>query len=454
MTQPTAVIDVVGLTPGLLAHAPRLRAWAGRVRTLVPVLPAVTCTVQSSMLTGLGPSGHGVVANGWYHRDTAEVRFWLQSNRLVAGEKVWETARRRDPSVTCANMFWWFNMYSSVDVSVTPRPMYTADGRKIPDVHSDPPQLREQLQQRLGRFPLFSFWGPAASIESSAWIAEATAFVAERHDPTLLLAYLPHLDYDLQRLGPGHPDIPREVAAIDGVAADLIERLEARGRHVIVVSEYGIEPVDGAVALNRHLREAGWLRVRGELGREMLDAGGSDAFAVADHQVAHVYVRDASRLDAVAERLAGVDGVEQVLRGRARAKAGLDHERSGELVAVATRGRWFSYPWWLDDARAPDYARTVDIHRKPGYDPCELFIDPGLAAPRLRIAMKLLRRKLGFRGLLDVIPLDASLVRGSHGRTAMPAEHGPLLLERADHGGPDTLNCTKVRDVVLERMLG
>ena len=240
------VINVVGLTRDLIGeHTPNIARLArdGELRTLTPDCPAVTSTVQSSMLTGAGPTAHGIVANGWYERDLAEVRFWKQSNRIVTGEKVWETARRRDPSVTTANMFWWFNMYSTAEWSVTPRPIYKADGRKIPDCSSAPGELRDVLQAELGTFPLFRFWGPAASIESSRWIANASRIVHERHAPTLTLVYLPHLDYALQQVGPDHPRIADECRAIDAEVGELATYFENAGAHVVLVSEYGIDAV-------------------------------------------------------------------------------------------------------------------------------------------------------------------------------------------------------------------
>ncbi|MCZ6444830.1 MAG: alkaline phosphatase family protein, partial [Planctomycetota bacterium] len=298
MTHPTVVINVVGLSGSLIGEATvninRLIA-RGSMRRVIPVLPAVTCSVQSSMLTGLRPNQHGIVGNGWYNRELNEVHFWKQSNRLVHGEKVWETARRRDPSVTCANMFWWFNMYGTVDYSVTPRPIYKADGRKIPDILSHPPQLRPMLQDTLGRFPLFNFWGPASSIKSSQWIAEASMLVHDRYRPTLMLIYLPHLDYGLQKLGPADPKIPDEVRTIDRVVGRLIDYFDSKGVRIVLLSEYGIEEVDDSVHINRSLREAGAVAVREEQGLELLDPGASDAFAVADHQIAHVYVKDPSQ---------------------------------------------------------------------------------------------------------------------------------------------------------------
>lgn len=455
MAHATAVINIVGLSSSLIGpHTPRIAAFAraGRIQRLNPVLPAVTCSVQSSMLTGLPPREHGIVGNGWYDRTQCEVQFWKQSNRLVAGEKVWETARQRDPSVTCANMFWWFNMYSSADYSVTPRPQYRADGQKIPDCYSQPADLRDMLQHELGPFPLFSFWGPGASIESSRWIAKATQRVWEKHNPTLTLVYLPHLDYALQKVGPDHASIPAELRDIDALVGELIDFFAQREVRVMLLSEYGIEPVDDAVHINRVLRQAGWLTVRAENGRELLDAGASRAFAVADHQIAHVYINDASIADQVRQACEQTPGVDQVLDRSGQQQLGIDHPRAGELTLVAASRRWFSYDYWLDDRRAPDFARTVDIHHKPGYDPLELFIDPAIAWPKLRLGWTLLKKKLGHRTLFDVIPLDTRLVRGSHGRIDQNPEHKPVLIAQRSSTPADELDCIAVRNVILDHL--
>ena len=454
---PTVVLNVVGLTPDLLEHAPNLRALAraGAVRPLTTVLPAVTTTVQSTMLTGLQPRDHGIVANGWYFRDLSEIWLWRQSNRLVAGEKVWEAAKRRDPAFTCAKLFWWYNMYSSADFAVTPRPMYLADGRKLPDIHTRPAELRDELQGALGPFPLFRFWGPGADIESSRWIARSALHMLEHQQPTLTLVYLPHLDYDLQRFGPHDPGIPAQVAAVDALCAPLIEKARSLGAHLVVLSEYGITEVSRPVHINRALREAGWLKVRLEQGREQLDAGASEAFAVADHQVAHVYVARAELLPEVAACLQSLPGVERVLDDAGKRAAGLDHPRSGELVAVAKADSWFTYYHFLEDARAPDFARTVDIHRKPGYDPVELLIDPKILFPKLAVASRLARKALGMRYLMDVIGLDATVVRGSHGRPTERPEEGPLFITTAPEllaDGP--VPAAAVKQLLLDHVFG
>ena len=459
MIQRVCVLNVVALSPNLIGEAtPRIKEFArrtGGVRTLKPPLPAVTCTAQSTMLTGLAPSGHGIVGNGWHDRSLGEIQFWKQSNRLVSSEKVWETARRIDPSFTCANVCWWYAMHASTDAMVTPRPVYKADGRKIPDCLTTPAELRDALQTRLGQFPLFKFWGPNAGIESTDWISMATKYFIEETPSTLVLAYLPHLDYALQKLGPGHPSIRQELREIDRVVGGLLDICERAHVLPLVVSEYGIVPVRDAVWINRVLRDARLLAVRLEDGREILDLEHSAAFAVADHQVAHVTVRNPSDIPRVEALLAKVDGVERTLSGAARAAAGLDHPRAGDIVCVSAADRWFAYGWWLDDARAPDYARTVDIHRKPGYDPCELFYDPKLLWPKGRALRKLLLRKLGFRTLLDVIPLDASLVRGSHGRVQQAPGFDPVLLgELPDPFLESMLPMSAVRDAILSASLG
>jgi predicted AlkP superfamily pyrophosphatase or phosphodiesterase len=427
----TVVVNIVGLTPGLIGdRTPALAEFLRRGKTaaIEPAIPAVTCTAQATYYTGAYPDRHGIVANGWYFRDECDVRFWRQSNKLVEAPKVWEMARAADPSFTCANLFGWYNMYSTVDYSVTPRPMYPADGRKLPDIYTEPANLRGELQEQLGQFPLFNFWGPTASIVSTEWIANATIQVDKKFDPTLTLVYLPHLDYNLQRIGPSDPRVAGDLREIDGVFEKLRRHFADRNARILVISEYGIEPVSEPVHINRLLRDKGLLAVRDEMGHELLDAGASKAFAVADHQLAHIYVNDPTQLARVRAMVEALPGVETVLDEAGKVAHHLNHPRSGELVAIARPGAWFTYYYWLDDRRAPDFARTVDIHRKPGYDPAELFLDPRISLPKVKIGLKLARKILGFRYLMDVIPLDATLVKGSHGRPPANRAEGPLCI--------------------------
>jgi predicted AlkP superfamily pyrophosphatase or phosphodiesterase len=422
----TVVIDIVGLSTNLIGeYTPFLKKYsaASHLTTIEPLLPAVTTSVQSTYLTGKWPTEHGVVGNGWYDRVDCEVKFWKQSNKLVLGEKIWDMAKKEDPSFTCSNMFWWYNMYSSADYSVTPRPNYLADGRKLPDCYSHPAGLRDELQEKLGQFPLFQFWGPGANIKSTKWIADASVYTDIRYDPTLTLIYLPHLDYCLQKFGPDLSKISKELLEIDKVVEELVQHYKSKNARVILLSEYGITPVSKPVHINRVLREHGFLGVRVERGLELLDPGASRAFAVADHQVAHVYVNDPSVTSKLQAILQDIPGVALVLDRKAQAAYHIDHERAGDFICMAEENSWFTYYFWMDDAKAPDYARVVDIHKKPGYDPVEMFM-----TSKLRAGYKLLRKKSGFRYVMDVIPLDASLVKGSHGSIGARAENHPILI--------------------------
>ncbi len=420
-----AVLNVVGLTRSVLDEMPRLKKWseAREVKSFKPAFPAVTCTAQSSYLTGRPVGEHGIVGNGWYDREDAEVKFWKQSNHLVKGEKVWEAAGGK-----CAKMFWWYNMYSSADFAATPRPLYPADGRKFFDIHTQPMEMREEIKADLGDFPFPAFWGPKAGIGSSDWIARSARWIEEKKSPSLNLVYLPHLDYGLQKFGPGAPEMAAEYEAIDEVTCDLIDFLEGRDVEVLVLSEYGISKVSKPIHLNRIFREKGWIRVKDELGLETLDCGGCKAFAVADHQAAHVYVNDTAIAGEVREVVLAVDGVEEIREGCELWGEGIGADRGGDFVAVSEKDAWFTYYFWEEDAKAPDYARCIDIHRKPGYDPVELFVDPEIKFPLVKIAGFLAKKKLGFRGLMDVIPLDASLVKGSHGRDDVTEGEQPVAI--------------------------
>ena len=434
----TAVINVVGLSDSCLGpKTPRLNNFISRNRkvSITPAFPAVTCTAQSNYVTGQLPSSHGIVGNGWYNREHAEVQFWKQSNHIVHGPKIWDDLRATAPGFTCAKLFWWYNMYSTADYSITPRPMYPADGRKVFDIYTHPFSIRTEIKSELGEFPFPAFWGPAAGTSGkfqpdqvSRWIADSAKWIENKYQPTLSLIYLPHLDYNLQRLGPAHPEIQNDYARIDNIVGDLIAFFESRSIQVIILSEYGISPVSQPIHLNRLFREQGWITIKDELGLELLDAGASKVFAVADHQIAHIYLNDPSLLNRVRSLLEKTDGIDQVLGTAEKPAVGIDHPRAGDLIAVAKPNAWFTYYYWQDDSRAPDFARCVDIHRKPGYDPVELFLDPAIKIPLLKIGSKLLRKKLGFRMLMDVIPLDATLVKGSHGRIPADPREFPLLI--------------------------
>ncbi|WP_326570798.1 alkaline phosphatase family protein [Actinacidiphila glaucinigra] len=448
---PLLVLDVVGLTPRLLDHMPRLKRLAdtGSQAPLGTVLPAVTCAAQSTFLTGAPPAGHGIVGNGWYFRELGDVLLWRQHNGLVAGDKLWDTARRAHPGYTVANICWWYAMGADTDVTVTPRPVYYADGRKEPDCYTRPPELHDELTDAFGTFPLFHFWGPGADIVSSRWIVDATRHILRTRAPDLALCYLPHLDYDLQRFGPDDPRSRRAATELDEALAPLLDDARREGRTVVALSEYAITPVSRAVDINRELRRAGLLEVHTQDGMEYLDAMASRAFAVADHQIAHVYVRRPEDLEATRKVLATLPGIAELLDDEGKKRHGLDHPRSGELVAVADPDAWFTYYYWLDDDRAPDFARLVEIHRKPGYDPVELFMDPEDPYVRVKAATALARKKLGMRYRMAVVPLDPSPIRGSHGRLPASDEEGPLIICSVPRAVGGRVAATEVKSLLL-----
>jgi predicted AlkP superfamily pyrophosphatase or phosphodiesterase len=447
--QKTVVIDIVGLSESILGqHTPFLDGYiSGKKKSKIkPPFPAVTTTSQSVYLTGKYPSSHGIVGNGWYDAVDSEVKFWKQSNKLVGEEKIWDAARRKDANFTCANLFWWYNMYSTADYSVTPRPQYHSDGVKMPDCYSHPAELRDELQEAFGTFPLFNFWGPNANIKSTNWIADASIYVDNKFDATLTFIYLPHLDYCLQKFGVDFEQIKGDLQAIDAVVERLITHFERKGAKVVILSEYGINDVSKPIHVNRILREAGYLAIREEQGLELLDPGASRAFAVSDHQIAHIYCPDQTVIEEVKLLLMQTRGVAKVLSGAELAAFQIDHPRSGDLILIADTDAWFTYYYWLADEKAPDFARCVDIFKKPGYDPVEMFMDPKNPFIKLRAAYKLARKLTGFRYRMDVIPLDATLVKGSHGSPFCDEAYYPLYI--ADNQGTDKMEPTEVYSLI------
>lgn len=455
--QKTVVLNVVGLTQRLIGeHTPFISSFLqeGQVSTITPVLPAVTCAAQSTYLTGKWPAEHGIVGNGWYFKEECEVKFWRQSNHLVQSEKIWDKLKKVDESFTCANHFWWYNMYSNVDYSVTPRPNYLADGRKIPDIYSYPAELRDTLKNELGTFPLFQFWGPKTSIKSSQWIADAAIKTDEMHDPTLTLVYLPHLDYNLQRFGNDFDKIAKDLNEIDNVVKQLVTHYQEQNANIIILSEYGITNVNNPIHLNRLLRKEGLLQIRVERGLELFDAGASKAFAVADHQIAHIYIKDKKDKERVKALIERESGVEKVLIGDEIKAAHLFHERCGDLVVISDGNSWFTYYFWDDDRKAPDYARMVDIHKKPGYDPVEMRTDPKDRFVMAKVIWKLLKKKLGFRTVLDIIPINANLIGGSHGRIPEDVNDHPVLITNSKNVKTNqTLKATEVFEVLENHIL-
>jgi predicted AlkP superfamily pyrophosphatase or phosphodiesterase len=407
------LLDLVCLTAEHLqdeSRAPNLAKLAreGWSAPLVPPFPAVTCTVQATLTTGALPREHGVVSNGRYERDRYEVRFWDQPTSMVKHEKIWERLRAADPEAKTALLFFQNTMFAQAEVVVTPAPLHE-EHALVPWCYSKPVGYYEQLAERLGPFELASYWGPLAGVHSSEWIVQAARETIRDHQPTLTCVYLPHLDYNSQRFGPDSEQFWQDLAAMDRLVGDFLDELKRFGQldetAVVIVSEYAMRPVSRPIYLNRLLREAGLLQVREIGGREYLDPELSRAFAMVDHQMAHLYHQPGEE-NAVRAALWGKPGVDKIVGDFEKREYGIDHPGSGDLIVIAEADAWFPYYWWLDDDKAPPFARQVDIHRKPGYDPLELFFDPATRS----------------------IPLDASLLLGSHGRPADRDPARPLLI--------------------------
>jgi predicted AlkP superfamily pyrophosphatase or phosphodiesterase len=416
---------------------------AGGQASLTPGFPAVTCPVQANMTTGARPNRHGVVANGFYWREKRQVEMWTAWNDCIQAPQIWDTLHERHPGVTSAV---WFPLHSKgcgADYVCTPAPIHNPDGSESLWCYTKPTELYGELRDALGHFPLMHFWGPLANIKSTDWIARSAVHAAKAHRPNFFYIYLPHLDYAAQRTGPDSPAALAALGELDTVVGQLVAGFaEAYGGGAgsggvngsvplwLVASEYTISPVDHVSYPNRLLREAGLLQVVDGPDGEQLDLVGSRAWALVDHQFSHVFVADGDQqvVRQVTALFRDQPGIAEVLSGDDLARFQLDHARSGEVVLVSTSNSWQAYYWWLDDQRAPSFARTVDIHRKPGYDPVELHFDPATRS----------------------IPLDAALVRGSHGAPVIDdAARGMILASRPGVLKAAAYADTDVRDLVL-----
>lgn len=439
MPDRVVLLSVPGLRGSDLAHMPRLSALvAGGDRAeLAASFPAVTCSVQANMLTGLPPSEQGVIANGFFWRDRGQVEMWTSPADCIERPQLWDILHAEAPGVMSAA---WFPLHAKgcgADFVCTPAPIHNPDGSESLWCYTKPAELYGELAAELGHFPLMHFWGPMANIKSTAWIVASAVRAAERFRPHLFYAYLPHLDYAAQKFGPDSPQAMQAVAELDVEIGRLVDGLAAAYGDEkllwLVASEYVITPVDHVLYPNRVLRKAGLLKVKqAPGGGELIDFEASEAWALADHQFSHVFVRDrdAATIRRAAAALNAQAGVAEVFEPRNAPQYDLVHERSGELVVVSEPNSWQAYYYWLNDAQAPAFARTVDIHRKPGYDPVELFFDP----------------------VAKGIPLDATLVKGSHGAPPLdPSQRGVLLCSERGVFVEGPTADTDVADIVLRQ---
>ena len=405
MVRYTIIIDIVGLEfdhlqSGLIPNIANIST-EGESMKMEPVFPAVTCTVQASILSGKYPDQHGIIANGLYDRSTYTVSFWEQYSALVQTDRIWDISKRdKFSSLKTAVLFWQNTMYAKSDIVVTPRPLHM-DGGIVMWCYSKPIGYYEELKERFGEFNLGYYWGPLASDKSSEWIAHATEFTLEKERPNMLFTYIPHIDYSAQRFGKNSTQVKDDLKKADDIVGDIKQKTVELGikddTQFVILSEYGFNNVCTAVPLNLRLRDMGLLATRTIHDKEYIDYEFSNAFAMVDHQIAHIYVKEGF-IDQTKRTLENIQGVDKILYGKDKKRLRIDHERSGEIILIADKNKWFSYYWWYEAEKAPNFAKTVDIHRKPGYDPVELFIDPQTKS----------------------IPLDPSLVKSSHGRPPDP----------------------------------
>ena len=438
MSEYVILLSVPGLRRQDLASMPRLSALVGQgdCAELVPSFPGVTCTVQANMTTGLTPNEHGVVANGFFFRDSNRVEMWTSPNSCIERPQLWDLMHEHDPNLTAAAWFPLHSIGAGADVICWPAPKHNSDGTESLWCYSKPESLYPELLEKLGHFPLQHFWGPFANIKSTEWVVSSAIAAAERFQPNLFYVYLSHLDYAAQKEGPDSPAALRAVGELDEQIGRLVEGFSAAYKGIdplwLVASEYVITPVDHVLYPNRMLREAGLLEVKIDNGREYLDLATSNAWALVDHQFSHVFVRDhdPAVITQVSELFANLAGIAEVVPHTELDKYELNHVLAGDVVLISTSNSWQAYYWWFDDALAPEFARTVDIHRKPGYDPVEMFWD----------------------GVNKGIPLDATLVRGSHGAPARdPSQRGVLLCSERGVFVEQPLADTDVADIVLRQ---
>jgi predicted AlkP superfamily pyrophosphatase or phosphodiesterase len=412
MAKHIIVIDIVGLERKHISEnlTPNIFniSQTGETRNIETIFPAVTCTVQSSLLSGSYPEIHGIISNGLYNRQDYAVSFWEQSSNLVQADRIWDTVKIRSTGSKTAVLFWQNTMYSNADIVLTPRPLHMED-RIIMWCYSKPPGFYEKLLQKIGKFDLSWYWGPLASKKSSEWIELATEFVLENEMPNFLFTYIPHLDYAFQRNGTSYNNIKDDLTFVDDLVGRLVKKATDIGiiedTQFIIFSEYGFTDVNSDISLNTIFRENELISVREIEEVEYLDLEYSKAFAMVDHQVAHIYVKE-NYANSVKKILEGIKGVDLILDSESKQHLRINHPRSGDLIAVSNADKWFSYYWWFDPSKSPSFAKKVDIHRKPGYDPVELFFDPSTKS----------------------IPLDGKLVKGSHGRLPLEGEAKPVYV--------------------------
>lgn len=413
MIQHVIVIDIVGLEEKHLNSRllPTISALAekGESSKMKPVFPAVTSTVQTSFLSGEYPNRHGIISNGFMDRETYNVSFWEQYNSLVKVPRIWDIIKNKNVDFKTAVLFWQNTLYSNSDIIITPKPIHLENEMKM-WCYSKPVGYYEKIVEQIGEFDLSSYWGPLASTLSSEWITKAAQYTIEKNKPNFMFTYIPHIDYSAQRFGKESNQVSDDLVLADSIVEKIIDTTKKskiyENTQFIIFSEYSFNDVNGAIPINIILRNNGLLNVRKIGEKEYVDFEFSKAFAVVDHQIANIYLKSPQDKERIVNILKNISDIDIIITEVEKKSFNIDHERAGDIIVVANRDKWFSYYWWYEPLKAPSFARKVDIHRKPGYDPVELFFDPTTKS----------------------IPLNGKLVKGSHGRLPLQDESGPVYV--------------------------
>jgi predicted AlkP superfamily pyrophosphatase or phosphodiesterase len=401
MIQHVIVIDIVGLEEKHLNSRllPTISALAekGESSKMKPVFPAVTSTVQTSFLSGEYPNKHGIISNGFMDRETYNVSFWEQYNSLVQVPRIWDFIKNKNINFKTAVLFWQNTLYANSDIIITPRPIHLENEMKM-WCYSKPVGYYEKIVEQIGEFDLSSYWGPLSSSLSSEWITKAAKYTIKKSKPNFMFMYIPHIDYSAQRFGKESNQVSDDLVFADSIVEQIIDSTKQseiyENTQFIIFSEYSFNDVNGAIPINVILRNNGLLNVRKIGEKEYVDFELSRAFAVVDHQIANIYIKSPLDKERIVNILKNISDIDIVITEGEKKYFNIDHPRAGDIIIVANRDKWFSYYWWYDENMAPSFTRRVDIHRKPGYDPLELFFDPKKRS----------------------IPFDTGLIKGSHGR--------------------------------------
>ncbi len=440
------LIEIPGFSNRLLAMSPKLQKWAkaNNKHNISPCIPALTLPAHASLVTGLTPTQHNVFANGSYYRDLNKVEMWPQSEAIIKGQKIWQKAQKTNKDFKSFKYFFWPGMKSTADLYANVRPVYFADGRKQGGVYFNLPNLSKEIEQIYGKFPLFNFWGPNANIKSSQWILDTARHCLQLEDFNLSFIYVPHLDYKQQSLGPNHSQIKQEVTQLDDILMPFIDEHQNE-YDIILLSSYHINQVNTPIHINRILRNHGFLKTTSNEAGELIDYGLSTAFSVSDHQIAQIYINDHKVKNDVCNLLQTITDIDHITHYNN------NDNTTPDLICFAKENAWFTYYYWLDENNAPDFATTIAIHSKCGYDPCELLINPKLKYPKLKIAWQLLKKHIGMRYLMDIIPTDAKLIKGSHGLAPTKAEDYPICIHNCQTDLPHntTLQMSNITDLLL-----